>query len=47
MRSIFPATIDGDLLKLVHLSNGFRMVGGQAIASQRRVLFRGSHRLCH
>jgi fatty acid synthase subunit alpha len=26
MRSIFPTTIDGDLLKLVHLSNGFRMV---------------------
>jgi fatty acid synthase subunit alpha, fungi type len=27
MRSIFPATIDGDLLKLIHLSNSFRMVG--------------------
>jgi fatty acid synthase subunit alpha, fungi type len=26
MRSIFPITIDGDLLKLVHLSDGFRMV---------------------
>ena len=28
MKSIFPAAIDGDLLKLVHLSNGFRMVDG-------------------
>ncbi|EKM78079.1 hypothetical protein AGABI1DRAFT_61049 [Agaricus bisporus var. burnettii JB137-S8] len=28
MRSIFPADIDGDLLKLVHLSNGFKMVEG-------------------
>ncbi|KAF9467993.1 fatty acid synthase [Collybia nuda] len=28
MKSIFPAVIDGDLLKLVHLSNGFRMVNG-------------------
>ncbi|KAF8632253.1 hypothetical protein AX15_002000 [Amanita polypyramis BW_CC] len=28
MKSIFPSTIDGDLLKLVHLSNGFRMVEG-------------------
>ena len=28
MRSIFPAAIDGDLLKLVHLSNRFRMVDG-------------------
>ncbi|KAF9532470.1 fatty acid synthase [Crepidotus variabilis] len=28
MRSIFPAAIDGDLLRLVHLSNGFRMVDG-------------------
>jgi fatty acid synthase subunit beta len=26
MKSIFPAAIDGDLLKLVHLSNGFRML---------------------
>ncbi|KAF3401858.1 Fatty acid synthase subunit beta [Penicillium rolfsii] len=25
---IFPRTIDGDLLKLVHLSNGFKMVPG-------------------
>jgi fatty acid synthase subunit alpha len=28
MRSIFPSAIDGDLLKLVHLSNGFKMVEG-------------------
>ncbi|EAU85370.1 fatty acid synthetase alpha subunit [Coprinopsis cinerea okayama7 len=28
MKSIFPSAIDGDLLRLVHLSNGFRMVDG-------------------
>ena len=28
IKPIFPRTIDGDLLKLVHLSNGFRMVPG-------------------
>jgi fatty acid synthase subunit alpha len=28
MKAIFPKEIDGDLLKLVHLSNGFRMVEG-------------------
>ena len=28
MKSIFPAAIDGYLLKLVHLSNSFRMVEG-------------------
>ena len=28
MKSIFPAAIDSDLLKLVQLSNGFRMVDG-------------------
>ncbi|KAI9439787.1 fatty acid synthase [Lactarius indigo] len=28
MKAIFPATIDGDLLKLVHLSNGFKIVPG-------------------
>lgn len=27
-KPIFPKTIDGDLLKLVHLSNGFRMLPG-------------------
>ncbi|KAI0826547.1 acyl transferase domain-containing protein [Trametes gibbosa] len=28
MKAIFPAPIDGDLLKLVHLSNGFRLLNG-------------------
>ncbi|KAL1917786.1 uncharacterized protein VTP21DRAFT_3620 [Calcarisporiella thermophila] len=28
IKAIFPRTIDGDLLKLVHLSNGFRMIDG-------------------
>ncbi|EJD06870.1 fatty acid synthase [Fomitiporia mediterranea MF3/22] len=28
MKAIFPESIDGDLLKLVHLSNGFRMLAG-------------------
>lgn len=28
MKAIFPRTIDGDLLKLVHLSNGYRMIPG-------------------
>ncbi|KAI0649410.1 fatty acid synthase [Trametes meyenii] len=28
MKAIFPASIDGDLLKLVHLSNGFRLLDG-------------------
>jgi fatty acid synthase subunit alpha len=28
MKSIFPGAIDGDLLKLVHLSNSFRTVEG-------------------
>jgi fatty acid synthase subunit beta len=30
MKAIFPSDIDGDLLKLVHLSNGFRMIDGVA-----------------
>ena len=30
MKSIFPEAVDGDLLKLVHLSNGFRMVEGSS-----------------
>lgn len=29
MQAIFPEAIDGDLLRLVHLSNGFRMIEGQ------------------
>ena len=28
MKAIFPSTIDGDLLRLVHLSNGFKAVPG-------------------
>ncbi|KAF9490473.1 fatty acid synthetase alpha subunit [Pleurotus eryngii] len=28
IKSIFPGAVDGDLLKLVHLSNGFKMVEG-------------------
>ncbi|SGZ13233.1 BQ5605_C028g10557 [Microbotryum silenes-dioicae] len=28
MKPIFPSSIDGDLLKLVHLSNGFRVLPG-------------------
>jgi fatty acid synthase subunit alpha, fungi type len=28
MKAIFPESIDGNLLKLVHLSNGFRMIEG-------------------
>ncbi len=28
MKAIFPSTVDGDLLKLVHLSNGFRLLEG-------------------
>ncbi|KAG0311839.1 beta subunit of fatty acid synthetase, partial [Dissophora globulifera] len=28
IQAIFPKSIDGDLLKLVHLSNGFRMIDG-------------------
>ncbi|RDB31059.1 hypothetical protein Hypma_000012 [Hypsizygus marmoreus] len=31
MKSIFPAAIDGDVLKLVHLSNGFRLVDGMKL----------------
>jgi fatty acid synthase subunit alpha, fungi type len=28
MKAIFPSVIDGDLLKLVYLSNGFKLVIG-------------------
>ena len=28
MKAVFPSSIDGDLLKLVHLSNGFKMIPG-------------------
>jgi fatty acid synthase subunit beta len=34
MKSIFPSVIDGDLLKLVHLLNGFRMVEGWTSTSR-------------
>ncbi|KAI0067274.1 fatty acid synthase [Artomyces pyxidatus] len=33
MKTIFPSSIDGDLLKLVHLSNGFKIVPGAKILS--------------
>ncbi|SCU97468.1 LAFA_0G11584g1_1 [Lachancea sp. 'fantastica'] len=28
IKAIFPKTVDGDLLKLVHMSNGYRMIPG-------------------
>jgi len=28
MKFVFPAAVDGNLLKLVHLSNGFRLADG-------------------
>ncbi len=28
MKAIIPSAVDGDLLKLVHLSNGFKMISG-------------------
>ncbi len=31
MKAIFPSAIDGDLLKLVHLSNGFKMIPGSKL----------------
>lgn len=31
MKAIFPDTVDGDLLKLVHLSNGFKVVDPRPI----------------
>ena len=30
IKAIFPKTVDGDLLKLVHLSNGYKMIPGAA-----------------
>ncbi|OBA21038.1 beta subunit of fatty acid synthase [Metschnikowia bicuspidata var. bicuspidata NRRL YB-4993] len=38
MKAIFPKTIDGDLLKLVHLSNGYRMIPGAAPLQKDDVL---------
>ena len=37
-KPIFPRKIDGDLLKLVHLSNGFRMIPGAAPMKKGDVL---------
>lgn len=37
-KPIFPRKIDGDLLKLVHLSNGFRMIPGAAPLKKGDVL---------
>lgn len=31
MQAIFPDAVDGDLLRLVHLSNGFRMIPGARV----------------
>jgi fatty acid synthase subunit beta len=30
MKAIFPSPIDADIINLVHLSNGFRMIEGVA-----------------
>ena len=30
IKAIFPKSVDGDLLKLVHLSNGYKMITGAA-----------------
>lgn len=38
MKAIFPKTIDGDLLKLVHLSNGYRMIPGASPLKKDDVL---------
>jgi fatty acid synthase subunit beta len=37
-KPIFPRAIDGDLLRLVHLSNGFRMIPGEAPLKKGDVL---------
>ncbi|KAL8885952.1 MAG: hypothetical protein Q9215_006270 [Flavoplaca cf. flavocitrina] len=37
-KPIFPRAVDGDLLKLVHLSNGFRMVPGAEMIKKGDVL---------
>ncbi|KAM3582650.1 fatty acid synthase alpha subunit Lsd1 [Umbelopsis sp. WA50703] len=38
IKAIFPKVIDGDLLKLVHLSNGFRVVDGAELLKQGDVV---------
>ncbi|KAK6462909.1 S-acyl fatty acid synthase thioesterase [Scheffersomyces coipomensis] len=39
IKSIFPETVDGDLLKLVHLSNGYRMIPGAAPLKKDDVVY--------
>ncbi len=39
MKVIFPSTIDGDLLKLVHLSNGLKMIPGSRPLESLGVFF--------
>ena len=34
IKAIFPETVDGDLLKLVHLSNGYRMIPGASLLQE-------------
>lgn len=34
IKAIFPETVDGDLLKLVHLSNGYRMIPGATLLQE-------------
>ena len=43
MKSIFPAAIDSDLLKLVHLSNGFHMVDGARLLADGDVCKAEAH----
>lgn len=38
MKAIFPRTIDGDLLKLVHMSNGYTMIPGASPLKKDDVL---------
>ncbi|ODV81559.1 S-acyl fatty acid synthase thioesterase [Suhomyces tanzawaensis NRRL Y-17324] len=38
IKAIFPKSIDGDLLKLVHLSNGYKMVPGASPLKQGEVI---------
>ncbi|KAK6202274.1 S-acyl fatty acid synthase thioesterase [Scheffersomyces amazonensis] len=39
IKAIFPKTVDGDLLKLVHLSNGYRMIPGAAPLKKDDVVY--------
>lgn len=38
IKAIFPAVIDGDLLRLVHLSNGFKVIQGEAPLAERDIV---------